>query len=80
MPAARQETPAYTPPPAAPTGRREKGRYEDDFETETAGEMDEALDETPAPWRQEGWQPPVLPRFGPTGAEPPPRDPTADDR
>ncbi len=38
--------------------------YQDEEETPT-GEVEAA------PWREEGWQPPILPRFGPKRDEPP---------
>lgn len=42
-------------------------QYPDENEAPT-GEMESA---PPAPWHQEGWQPPILPRFGPQRDEDP---------
>jgi hypothetical protein len=46
-------------------------RYEADYQPEEEEPTSEVEAAPPTPWRDDGWQPPILPRFGPKRDEPP---------
>ena len=70
-PAARPGTPQSAPvedargAPPAPTPAATPGDDDLDFGDPRGEDWIEAEPAQPAPWLQEGWQPPALPRFGP---------------
>ncbi len=45
----------------------------DEYEEEEPSAEINEIDAPPTPWRDAGWQPPILPRFGPTGSGQSPR-------